>query len=224
MIVSGLGDLLPFPKRLLVSLVVKYVKKMVPSYQLATSVALRSALQKGALENPVPVEIGYQDYAFFQYTGGTTGVSKGAMLNHENIVANVAQCTAWIAPLLVEGQEKIITALPLYHIFSLTANCLLFMAYGGENVLITNPRDIPQFVKVLAKTRYTAITGVNTLFYALLANEDFQNLDFAHLKLSLAGGMAVKSSVAQDWQKPLVRFCVRLMGLQRPRLRPALIR
>lgn len=212
-IITSLGDLFPFVKRTVVNTVVKYVKKMVPPYVLDNSLSLRFALQKGSLEEPVPVVVGFEDIAFLQYTGGTTGVSKGAILTHENIVANVVQTTAWISPLLVEGKEKIITALPLYHIFSLTANCLLFMAYGGENVLIANPRDIDGFIKTLSKISFTAMTGVNTLFYALLAHDEFANLDFSHLKLSLAGGMAVKKSVALDWQKTTGKILSQAYGL-----------
>lgn len=212
-IITSLGDLLPLPKRVLVGLVVKYVKKMVPPYVLTDATTFRSALHKGSLEDPIPVETTFSDAAFLQYTGGTTGVSKGAVLTHENIVANVVQTTAWISPLLMEGKEKIITALPLYHIFSLTANCLLFMAYGGENILITNPRDINAFIKTISKIPFTAITGVNTLFYALLAHDEFANLDFSHLKLSLAGGMAVKQSVALDWQKVTGKLLSQAYGL-----------
>lgn len=212
-VVTSIGDMFPLHKRLLVNFMVKYVKKMVPAYALPQVTTLRSALQKGSLESPMAVEIKLSDYAFLQYTGGTTGVSKGAILTHENIVANVVQTTAWISPLLVEGQEKIITPLPLYHIFSLTANCLLFMSYGGENILITNPRDIPKFIKTLSTVPFTAMTGVNTLFFTLLAHHEFQNLDFSHLKISLAGGMAVKSSVALDWQKVTGKVLCQAYGL-----------
>ena len=212
-VVTSIGDMFPIHKRLLVNFMVKYVKKMVPAFALPQVTTLRSALQKGALESPMAVDVELSDYAFLQYTGGTTGVSKGAILTHENIVANVVQTTAWISPLLVEGQEKIITPLPLYHIFSLTANCLLFMSYGGENILITNPRDIPKFIKTLSTVPFTAMTGVNTLFYALLAHHEFQNLDFSHLKISLAGGMAVKSSVALEWQKVTGKVLCQAYGL-----------
>ena len=212
-VVTSIGDMFPIHKRLLVNFMVKYVKKMVPAFALPQVTTLRSALQKGSLESPMAVDVELSDYAFLQYTGGTTGVSKGAILTHENIVANVVQTTAWISPLLVEGQEKIITPLPLYHIFSLTANCLLFMSYGGENILITNPRDIPKFIKTLSTVPFTAMTGVNTLFYALLAHHEFQNLDFSHLKISLAGGMAVKSSVALEWQKVTGKVLCQAYGL-----------
>jgi long-chain acyl-CoA synthetase len=142
-----------------------------------------------------------EDIAFLQYTGGTTGISKAAMLTHKNIIANIQQADAWFKKLLVDEQEIIITALPLYHIFSLTANCLYFTKIGGLNILITNPRDIPSLVKELAKFKFTAITGVNTLFNALLNNPKFHKLDFSKLHLALGGGMATQKVVAEKWQK-----------------------
>ena len=154
------------------------------------------------------VALGHDDVAFLQYTGGTTGVAKGATLLHRNIVANLLQSKAWVGPFLGDEQQLIITPLPLYHIFSLTANCLVFMTLGAENVLITNPRDIPGFVKELGKYRFTALTGVNTLFNALLNNADFAKLDFSSMKMSLGGGMAVQKAVAERWKqvtgKPLI--------------------
>ena len=154
------------------------------------------------------IPLGHDDIAFLQYTGGTTGVAKGAMLLHRNIVANLLQSRAWCKPFLGDEQQLIITPLPLYHIFSLTANCLVFMTLGAENVLIPNPRDIPGFVKELAKYRFTALTGVNTLFNALLNNADFAKLDFSSLKMTLGGGMAVQKAVAERWKqvtgKPLI--------------------
>lgn len=212
-IVTEIGDVLPGLKRLLVNALIKYIKKMVPAYSLPQIHTFRQALAVGAVEEVKPVTVKLTDIAFLQYTGGTTGVSKGAILTHENIVANVTQSVAWISPLLVEGKEKIITALPLYHIFSLTANCLLFMAYGGENILITNPRDIPKFIKTIAKYPFTAITGVNTLFAALLNHESFNGVDFSHLKLALAGGMALKKPVAEEWQKVTGRVICQAYGL-----------
>ncbi len=153
--------------------------------------------------------IGHDDIAFLQYTGGTTGVAKGAMLMHRNIVANMLQARAWVNPALDhDKREIVITPLPLYHIFSLTANCLVFMSIGGENILIPNPRDIPGFVKEIGKYKFTAITGVNTLFNALLNNPDFAKLDFSHLHITLGGGMAVQEAVAKRWKevtgKPLI--------------------
>jgi long-chain acyl-CoA synthetase len=153
------------------------------------------------------------DTAFLQYTGGTTGVAKGAVLTHKNIVANMVQARAWIKNLITDGQEIIITPLPLYHIFSLTANCFIFNSVGALNVLITNPRDIPGFVKELQKWKFTAITGVNTLFNGLLNNEEFKKLDFSHLKVSLGGGMAVQKSVAERWKQVTGRPLIEAYGL-----------
>ncbi|MCX9155236.1 long-chain-fatty-acid--CoA ligase [Niveibacterium sp. 24ML] len=200
-IVTGLGDLFPGAKGAIVNLVLKYVKKMVPHWNIPGAVRLNGALRRGAGTGFKPVPRTLDDIAFLQYTGGTTGVSKGAMLTHRNIVANVEQAYAWLASAVVEGEELIVTALPLYHIFSLTANCLTFMRIGAANLLITNPRDIPGFAKELAKYRFTAITGVNTLFNALMNNDDFRDLDFSSLKLTLGGGMAVQRAVAERWQK-----------------------
>ncbi|WP_341503614.1 long-chain-fatty-acid--CoA ligase FadD [Gallaecimonas sp. GXIMD4217] len=200
-ILTKLGDQLSAPKRTLVNFVVKYVKKMVPKYHLPGATSLRKALAKGKhLQYVKPVVTG-EDLAFLQYTGGTTGVSKGAMLTHRNMVANLEQATAIVGPMLAPGKELIVTALPLYHVFALTANCLLFLKYGGKNLLITNPRDIPGFVKELGKYPFTAITAVNTLFNALLNNDDFAKLDFSSLKLVLGGGMAVQRPVAERWQQ-----------------------
>lgn len=200
-VVTSLGAMLGFPKSAIVNFVVRRVKKMVPAWSLPGSVDFGTALSKGAKHALRPVEIGHEDIAYLQYTGGTTGVAKGAILTHGNVVANLQQAHAWIKPFLHEGEEVIITALPLYHIFSLTANCLTFFKIGATNVLITNPRDIPGFVKELAKHRFTAITGVNTLFNALLNNADFARLDFSSLHIALGGGMAVQQAVAEKWKK-----------------------
>ena len=200
-VVTGLGDMLGFPKSLLVNFVVRHVKKMVPAWSIPGSVAFREALDLGAAHPLRPVVITHDDLAYLQYTGGTTGVAKGAMLTHGNIVANLQQAHAWISPYVREGVEIIITALPLYHIFSLTANCLTFFKIGATNVLITNPRDIPGFVAELGKYPFTVITGVNTLFNALLNNPDFGKLDFSTLKVALGGGMAVQQAVAERWKK-----------------------
>jgi long-chain acyl-CoA synthetase len=200
-IVTELGDQLGFPKSLLVNSVVKYVKKMVPEYTLPNTIAFNTALRRGASFSFRPVKIQNGDIAFLQYTGGTTGIAKGAILTHGNIVANLLQTKAWIANLLREGEEIIITALPLYHIFSLTANCFLFSSIGALNVLITNPRDMPAFIKELKKWPFTAITGVNTLFNGLLNQPDFASIDFSHLKVSLGGGMALQRAVAERWKK-----------------------
>ncbi|MDJ0778276.1 MAG: AMP-binding protein [Gammaproteobacteria bacterium] len=200
-ITTQLGDLLRFPKSLIVNLVVKHVKKMVPAFSLPGSVTFRQALDIGARQPHTPVDCGHDDLAFLQYTGGTTGVAKGAMLSHGNMVANMQQASAWIKNVVDDGTEVIITALPLYHIFSLTANCLTFMKVGGLNYLITNPRDMPGFVKELKGTRFTAITGVNTLFNGLMNTPGFEQIDFSNLKLSLGGGMAVQQPVAERWKK-----------------------
>ncbi|MCB1895995.1 MAG: AMP-binding protein, partial [Rhodocyclaceae bacterium] len=212
-IVTALGDLLGFPKRQIVNFVVRHVKKMVPSWQLPGHRRLSDVLAEGARQSLDAPAVGHDDIAFLQYTGGTTGSAKGAMLTHGNIVANLEQAHAWIRPFLSEGAEIVITALPLYHIFSLTANCLTFFKIGAENVLITNPRDIPAFVKELGKHRFTAITGVNTLFNALLNHPDFAALDFSSLRISLGGGMAVQRAVAEKWRAVTGHTLVEAYGL-----------
>jgi len=206
-VVTSIGEMLGL-KGLLVDFVLRHVKKMVPPWRIDGAISLRSALAEGRRRKLETVAIGHDDIAFLQYTGGTTGVAKGAMLQHRNIVANLLQAGAWVRPFLGEQAHVVITPLPLYHIFSLTANCLTFMTLGGENVLITNPRDIPGFVKELGRHRFTAFTGVNTLFNALLNNADFHKLDFSPLQMTLGGGMAVQKAVAERWQevtgKPLI--------------------
>ncbi len=200
-VTTQLGDLLKFPKNLIVNFVVKRVKKMVPAFSLPARVPFKQALARGAGQPHEPVHSNHDDLAFLQYTGGTTGVAKGAMLTHGNLIANMQQASAWIKDVVNDGEEIIITALPLYHIFSLTANCLTFMKVGALNYLITNPRDMPGFVKELQGVRFTAITGVNTLFNALMNTPGFERIDFSGLKLSLGGGMAVQQPVAERWQK-----------------------
>lgn len=212
-IVSRLGDMLGFPKGNLVNLVVKHVKKMVPPWRIEGVVGFPAALARGATLDLEPVEVGHDDVAFLQYTGGTTGVPKGAMLTHGNMLANVQQSLAWVRPFVKPGEEVIVTALPLYHIFALTANCLTFAALGAANVLITNPRDIPTFVKELGKHRFTAITGVNTLFNALLNHPDFARLDFGRLRLALAGGMALHETVAEKWEQVTGQRLLEAYGL-----------
>jgi long-chain acyl-CoA synthetase len=199
-IVTSLGELLGV-KGVIVNLVVRKVKKMVPPYDLPGAVLFKQALADGASKKLVTPALTHDDIAFLQYTGGTTGVSKGAMLLHRNIIAALQQYEAWLTPAIGEQRAIIITALPLYHIFSLTVNCLVMMVVGGENVLITNPRDIPGFVKELAKHTYTIITGVNTLFNALLNHPEFSKLDFSSLKLAVGGGMAVQKAVAERWRQ-----------------------
>ena len=206
-IVTSIGEMLGI-KGWLIDVVLRRVKKMVPRWQIAGAISLRAALAEGRRSKLETVAIRHDDIAFLQYTGGTTGVAKGAMLQHRNIVANLLQAGAWVKPFLGAQSHVVITPLPLYHIFSLTANCLTFMTLGGENVLITNPRDIPAFVKELARHRFTAFTGVNTLFNALLNNPDFHKLDFSPLQMTLGGGMAVQKAVAERWAavtgKPLI--------------------
>ncbi|NLS11559.1 long-chain-fatty-acid--CoA ligase FadD [Vibrio sp. SM6] len=200
-VLTSLGQMLPRAKGTLVDFVVKYVKGMVPKYDLPGAISMRKALHKGRRLQYVKPFITRDDIAFLQYTGGTTGVAKGAILTHGNMVANVLQAKGAYGPVLSAGRELVVTALPLYHVFALTVNCLLFVELGGNNLLITNPRDIPGFIKELQKYSFTAITGVNTLFNALINNEDFHELNFEHMKLSVGGGMAVQRAVAEKWQK-----------------------
>ena len=198
-VVTQVGDMVGGLKKHIVNFVVKYIKKMVPSYSLPDVIKFSDALA-GDEANYKKPDIDLNDLAFLQYTGGTTGVSKGAMLSHGNMVGNLEQVSGCLDKVLEQGKEVVITALPLYHIFALTANCLTFMKYGGLNVLITNPRDMPGFVKELAQHKFTAVTGVNTLFNGLLNTPGFAELDFSSLKMSLGGGMAVQRPVAEKWQ------------------------
>ena len=212
-ILTRLGDQLAPVKATLVNFVVKYIKKMVPKYHLPGAVSFRAALQQGeqmSYQRPVVTN---DDLAFLQYTGGTTGVAKGAMLTHRNMQANLEQTKATYGKLLRDGKEHVVTALPLYHIFALTVNCLLFLELGGQNLLITNPRDIPGFIKALAKFPFTAITGVNTLFNALLNDPQFHKLDFSTLRLSAGGGMAVQKAVAERWEKLTGHYLLEGYGL-----------
>lgn len=200
-VVTEIGDLLGGLKGMIVNLVVKYIKKMVPAYSLPGAWTFKKAMAAG---NPVTFEkqtLQGGDLAYLQYTGGTTGLSKGAMLTHRNIVANMQQISAWMKPKLKEREETVITALPLYHIFALTVNCLAMMKIGAHNVLITNPRDMPAFCKELKKHPFSVFTGVNTLFNGLLNQEAFRSLDFSSLKIAVGGGMAVQQAVARRWQK-----------------------
>jgi long-chain acyl-CoA synthetase len=214
-IVTELGDLLGWPKGLMVNFVINKIKKIIPAWNIPGFISLKQVLAEGKSCQFSPVDVVNTDIAFLQYTGGTTGVAKGAMLTHRNMVANVEQSTAWIIPCLVPGKELIVTALPLYHIFSLLANCLDFFKLGARNLLITNPRDIPAFVKELAKYPFTAITGVNTLFNALLNNSSFTkaNIDFSQLHLTLGGGMAVQHSVADRWERVTGKPLLEAYGL-----------
>lgn len=202
-VTTQVGDLFPAPKRWLTNSVVKHVKRMVAPWHIPNAVSLRTALAAGARLAFKDATLGPQDLAFLQYTGGTTGRAKGAMLTHGNLVANIEQTAAWIGAALNEGEETVVTALPLYHVFALTANLLVFLKLGGTNVLITNPRDLPGFVAELAKTRFTAITGVNTLYAALLDTSEFAAIAAAargRLKVAVAGGMSLQRVVAARWQ------------------------
>ena len=199
-IVTSLGEMLGV-KSLIVNLVVRKVKKMVPPYELPGALGFKEVLKDGNSKKLTTPPLGHEDIAYLQYTGGTTGVSKGAVLTHRNVIAALLQYKAWLAPATGGERQVIITALPLYHIFSLTVNSLNMMVIGGENVLITNPRDIPGFVKELGKHKFTIITGVNTLFNALLNHPDFAKLDFSSMKLAVGGGMAVQKSVAERWKQ-----------------------
>jgi len=213
-VTTGIGDLLDFPKNLLVNFVLRFIRKAIPAWHLPGSASFREVLDRGAKLPLQPVAVGFEDIAFLQYTGGTTGVAKGAMLTHRNLVANMLQAKAWLAPMGIgKDVEVIITALPLYHIFALTANCMVFMALGGANVLITNPRDMPAFVAELAKVPFTMITGVNTLFNALLNTPEFEKLDFTTLKGALGGGMAVQRAVADRWAQVTGTTLVEAYGL-----------
>ena len=212
-ITTGLGDMLGFPKGMIVNFVLKHVKKMVPDYDIPGAVRFRDTLTLGRMHQLPEVKNAAEDLAFLQYTGGTTGVSKGAMLTHRNMVANMQQAAAWVGTNVRLGEELIVTALPLYHIFALTANCLVFMKFGAANLLITNPRDMPGFVKELKSTPFTAITGVNTLFNGLLNTPGFDEVDFSSLHLTLGGGMAVQRAVADRWKAVTGATLVEAYGL-----------
>lgn len=200
-ILTRMGDQLSRPKATVVDFVVKYIKRLVPKYHLPDAISFRRAMHYGYRMQYVKPNIIGDDLAFLQYTGGTTGVAKGAMLTHRNMLANLEQARAAYGPALQQGHELVVTALPLYHVFALMVNCLLFINVGGVNLLITNPRDVAGTVKELARYPITAITGVNTLFNAWLNNEDFKRLDFSHLRLSVGGGMPVQKGVAEKWQQ-----------------------
>ena len=212
-ITTRMGDLLSPVKGFIINTVVKYVKKMVPAFRLKNAVAFNRALKLGAQHHFETVQTSHQDIAFLQYTGGTTGVSKGAVLTNRNMVANMLQASAWIDDFIGHDKGTIITALPLYHIFSLTANCLTFMRYGWCNYLITNPRDIKGFVKELKATEFNVLTGVNTLFNGLLNNPDFKSIDFSKFQFALGGGMAVQRGVAERWKEVTGTTLIEAYGL-----------
>jgi len=213
-VTTRIGDLLKFPNNVLTNFVIKHVKKAVPPYSLSDSVTFLQALKTGRSGELAKVELGYADIAFLQYTGGTTGVSKGAMLSHRNMVFNIHQTQAFEDGIW-DGVERIvaITALPLYHIFSLQSNCLSMMLRGGENVLITNPRDFPAFVKELSRHKFGYFTGVNTLFTGLLNTPGFSDLDFSALRLCVGGGMAVQEAVAKRWKEVTGHTIIQGYGL-----------
>ncbi|CAN5528164.1 long-chain-fatty-acid--CoA ligase FadD [soil metagenome] len=200
-ILTEIGDMLSPVKKFIVNLVVKKVKKMVPDFNLPETIGFNLVLNKGKNLTYKKPELKNHDVAFLQYTGGTTGISKGAILTHRNMVANMEQISAWMTARLKEREETVITALPLYHIFALTVNCMAMLKIGAKNVLILNPRDLPAFIKELKKHPFSVITGVNTLFNALLNQPDFSNVDFQYLKVSTGGGMAVQKVVARRWQE-----------------------
>jgi len=212
-ITTSVGDQLGWPKSTLVNLVVKRVRRQVRPWQLPGSIAFNRALDQGHFLELTPVELDHDDIAFLQYTGGTTGVAKGAMLTHRNMVANMLQSAAWIGSESRVGKDVVITALPLYHIFALTANWLVFLKLGAHNILIANPRDFPAFVKELKKYQFTYISGVNTLFNALLHTPGFADVDFSRLRITLGGGMAVQRSVAEHWKKVTGNVLTQAWGL-----------
>ncbi len=213
-ITTKIGDMLDFPKGLLINFVMKYVKKVIPEWNLTGSVSFTEALKEGKNLKFEKPGLDHEDLAFLQYTGGTTGVAKGAMLTHRNMVANMLQSRDWMkAAGIGEDNETVITALPLYHIFALTANCLVFMAFGGTNILITNPRDMPAFIKELSKVPFSVIPGVNTLFNGMLNTPGFAELDFSTLKGALGGGMAVQRAVANRWKEVTGTALVEAYGL-----------
>lgn len=212
-VVTEIGDMLGGLKKTLVNFVVKRIKKMVPPYQINGVIKFNDAMKMGKSGNYIKHKSDREDVVFLQYTGGTTGVSKGAMLTHRNIIANMEQISAWMLPNLKEGNEIVITALPMYHIFALTVNCLSMLQLGAKNVLITNPRDMPTFIKLLKKTSFSIITGVNTLFNGLLNQEEFKDVDFSKFKLAVGGGMAVQDSVAIKWKEVTKTPIVEAYGL-----------
>jgi long-chain acyl-CoA synthetase len=212
-ITTAVGDRLGWPKSVLVNLVIKYVRRQVPQWDLPESVPFNRVLGQGRYLPLTPAELNHDDIAFLQYTGGTTGIAKGAMLTHRNLIANVLQSGAWIGSAAKPGQDTIITALPLYHIFALTANWMVFLKFGAHNVLIANPRDFTAFVAELKKYRFTYFSGVNTLFNALLNTPGFSEVDFSQLRITLGGGMAVQRAVAEQWKKVTGHAVTQAWGL-----------
>jgi long-chain acyl-CoA synthetase len=213
-LVTRVGDLLGMPRGMIVNFVLRHVRKQIPAWSMPGAITFKSALSAGLGKKPEPVTLGPEDIAFLQYTGGTTGIAKAAVLTHRNMIANVLQASAWIRPALQAKVHRIvISALPLYHIFSLTANCLLFVRLGAQNVLITNPRDFPAFVAELKKYKFFFISGVNTLFNALLHTPGFETVDFSALRITLGGGMAVQAPIATRWKKVTGNVLTQAWGL-----------
>lgn len=212
-VVTQIGDLFPFPKSLIFNSVLKYVKKMVPAYHLPQAYTFGKALELGSKQSAQKVSVSAEETAFLQYTGGTTGVAKGAILTHRNIISNMLQIFEWVRPKLKEGEEVILTALPMYHIFSLTVNGLAFMRYGAHNILITNPRDIPAFIKEMRTSKFTVMSGVNTLYNALMNHPDFKKIDFTRVKVSVAGAMALQKVVSERWTQMTKTLLVEGYGL-----------
>ncbi len=211
-ITTAIGDLLGFPKHLIVNFVIKNIKKMVPDWTIANTINFVDVLNKSDIDKFQKPLLKKDSIAFLQYTGGTTGVAKGAVLLHKNIIANICQARAWLYPSIVKGEEIVISPLPLYHIFSLTVTCI-FVTVGGLNVLITNPRDMRGFIKELKNWKFTVITGVNTLFNGLLNNANFKDVDFSAVKICLGGGAAVQKVVAEKWKKITGKTLIEAYGL-----------
>ena len=212
-VITELADLFPTPKRILVNSVVKYIKKMVPKFDIPQAYTFRQALELGAMRPHQNIKTNHDDLAFLQYTGGTTGVAKGAMLTHRNVIANMLQIREWMRPKLEEGREIAIAALPLYHIFALTVNCLALLKMGAENILITNPKDIPGFIKELKARPFSVVSGVNTLFNALMNNPEFATIDFKSVRVSVAGAMTLQKTVTEKWIKMTDSVIVEGYGL-----------
>jgi len=212
-IVTGVGDQLGWPKATIVNMVVRHVRKQVPGYDLPGALRFNDVLEQGRFLPFEPVTTTHDDIAFLQYTGGTTGVAKGAMLTHRNMISNVLQAGAWLGTESRLGEDTVITPLPLYHIFALTGNLMVFIKLGARNVLIANARDFPAFVEELRQWRFSFISGVNTLFNALLNTPGFAELDFSALRITLGGGMAVQRSVAEHWQRVTGNVLTQAWGL-----------
>jgi long-chain acyl-CoA synthetase len=212
-IVTSVGELLGFPKSAIVNYAVRKLRKQVPPWHIDGAISFQSALSEGRRLTFEAVDVRAEDIAFLQYTGGTTGVAKGAMLTHANLSANILQAEAWITPLFKQLQATLFTPIPLYHIFALTANCFLFYRLGWRNILIINPRDCPALVKELKKYPFAFISGVNTLFNAMLNSPEFAKVDFSSLRITLGGGMAVQAAVAQRWKQVTGKVLTQAWGL-----------